>query len=47
MCVSEFRQLVWDDSRQEEVGLALGIADELEVAAFRAERLLILLLRHS
>lgn len=35
-----------DDSREEEVGLALGVADELEVTVFRAQRLLVLLLRH-
>lgn len=34
-------------SRQKEVGLALGVADELQVAVFRTERLLILLLCHS
>lgn len=26
-----------NDSRQEEVSLALGVADELEIAVFRAE----------
>ena len=39
--------IIRGDPREEEVGLALGVTDELEVAAGRAQRQLVFPLRHS
>lgn len=39
--------VIQSHSRQKEVRLAFGVADKLEVAVLRAERLLIFLFRNS
>ena len=46
VCVCVYH-IIRHDPREEEVRLALGVADELEVAAGRAQRELVFPLRHS